>query len=263
MPQSDPKTRERRPVAPDVRSAIRALARHRHVPGGPYLFDAAAIQRMLEEVPTLSGPVPPLRTVQYHVQAERSGNTGDPEDDLPWRTVETAEPGDVPLVLEVVGELIRASRGRWRSVSRREARAILRVRHAAPDLPPWESYLLALAYTHPGDFDAEAIDGFLALRPWASLDAWQQYQRVVNRDLGYVVVVPRAGSPAQEAEGGALAPAPDSLIEWAAMSALATRPERPPAPRKRADKQPDAPATGAPVRTVNLHKASREKGQNS
>lgn len=63
-----------------------------------------------------------------------------------WWTLGASDPGDAPLVFEVMVERARRSNGRRWWIGRLEAEWLVRVRRAKPELPAWDAYRIARHY---------------------------------------------------------------------------------------------------------------------
>lgn len=152
------KRRARRNTDSDVLAAIHERMLIKGIAG-------AAIHRELEADDQFRGRVPSLRTVQTIV---RDYSTQD--DSGSWGLAD-AQGDEASLVLPVLRSLLHEEDGR-RHLSKDEAKWIVRVRRAAPELKPIGAYLLARAYLlqEQQEEDTEELDRLLALRPWRPSD---------------------------------------------------------------------------------------------
>ncbi len=112
---------------------------------------------------TLNGNIS-LRTIQRRI-VELVPPPG------PAWTLAAPDWGKAELVLPVLAEVIERSEGRVREISRDLAKWIVRVRRAAPTIPLWDAYELAVAYQRSaqgakGALPLAALDAYLAFRPW-------------------------------------------------------------------------------------------------
>jgi hypothetical protein len=159
----------------------------------PELWDA--IERIVEDKPTVRGTeCQQLLTRQAHLQGKvPSGSAGAKQlnrwlaryfapPDAPWQLA-NAEPDEAALVLPVLATT--ALRIGPATIPRNQAGLIVKIRSAAPSIPPhWAGHLAwkyvqrdaALgadgpAWSHP----APDIDLLLAMEPWASRDAYDRF----------------------------------------------------------------------------------------
>lgn len=118
--------------------------------------------------------VPSLKTVQ-RILREDMPDLGDP-----W----SLDPDDPvpPALLEVLALLVQQSRGKRRSLTRREVRWLRAVHAAAPDLPPWTMFELAHEYMLAEDQEggADGLDAILAFAPWRDTEHCEAFLKVVN-----------------------------------------------------------------------------------
>jgi len=115
-----------------------------------------------------------LRTIQRRV-AEIAPPPGDA-----W-TLAGPDWGKADLLLPVLAEVIERSGGRVRTIPRDLAKWIVRVRRAAPTLPPWEAYELGVEYQRAaqgvkGALPLAFLDAYLAFQPWTpeGAERWQR-----------------------------------------------------------------------------------------
>ena len=101
--------------------------------------------------------VPTVRTVQNIVRPLRP-----PDDSGRW-SVADAEPGEIPLILPVLGHVLMLTGGRRGHVTRREARLILRVRAALPRANPSFVWSAVRDYARRKADDTADLDAWLAL----------------------------------------------------------------------------------------------------
>lgn len=128
----------------------------------------AQIERALIEAGVAPADRPSRRTIQRLVQAvrvhDRSG---------PW-SLGDAEGDEAPLILPVLRAYLQLSSLQARKSSRShfitkaEARWIVRIRRTAPDLHPFDVYLLARAYLgrETRNQVTHDLDALLAYQPW-------------------------------------------------------------------------------------------------
>jgi hypothetical protein len=85
----------------------------------------------------------------------------------PWRLDEMSG-GEIRLVLPVLATVLELTEGRTRHLTGAEARWIVRLREAAPDLPLWDAYRVARWYiARAADKSlTQDMDLLLAFAPW-------------------------------------------------------------------------------------------------
>ena len=135
-------------------------------------WPAPKIERVLGAAPGFRDEMPDTRTIQRYVQRVRQGSGPDE----PWTRTEMAG-DDAILVLDVLTTLVLRI-GSPRSITRAQARWLLWVRQAAPDLDPlaaWQVALLYLARERSSAPDYADLDAVLALAPWRSEQARSTY----------------------------------------------------------------------------------------
>lgn len=118
----------------------------------------------------------------------------EPDDTRPW-TLGTAEPEEAAVIMPVLAAVLshrRTGQRSWISVGL--ARWIVKVAAAAPTLPPYEQYIVAREYwaaersatgspTRPYLTDPQSLDALLALRPWESEAAAEQYEQLLEQGI--------------------------------------------------------------------------------
>lgn len=142
-------------------------------------FRAAQIYRHLQADAKFAGRVPVTRTVQRIVRKARLEDTSGP-----W-SLASADPAEAAAVVPVVAALAVA--GIAATVTRAEARLIVVIRAASPDLPPLWAWRVARKYlTRQQDSQPTAsLDLLVALAPWRSDADWQRFLAVAQR-LGWL-----------------------------------------------------------------------------
>lgn len=124
-------------------------------------------------------------------QIERYKRESMPRDaSAPWSLSEEADRHGCSLVPPVLVAVIEKSSGRRRHITIEEAKWIIRVRLAAPDLDPWHAWLFSRAYTRRQQQGQSAadLDHFLSFAPWRSDEAAQRYRHAVRQ--GWVAPPP-------------------------------------------------------------------------
>jgi hypothetical protein len=116
----------------------------------------------------LFGDVPSRKTIGRIAKAARPPAPTTPGD--AW-SLKDASADEAALVLPVLAEVIERSQGHIRTLPRDLATWIVRVRRAAPTLPPWDAYELGVEYRRAelgmkGALPMSALDAYLAFRPW-------------------------------------------------------------------------------------------------
>lgn len=117
-----------------------------------------------------------LKTVQRRVKEYAAPDTSGV-----WSLAD-AEPEDARLVLEVYAEVVARTAGRaW--ITRALADWIVRVRRAAPSLPPYNVYVVAREYRRAAAKQdtkhIRALDAFLAFHPWESGESADRYEALL------------------------------------------------------------------------------------
>lgn len=142
-------------VAYDVRAEIKRLAALIEPP------TAREIQLMLDQDPRFAGRVPPLRTVQNIAQGAAVV-----DDSEPW-SLAHASGAVAGMILPVLALVAEETKGRRSHITLREARWIIRVRRARPDLLPWLVWRFARAYlaAESRETSTADLDLQLALAP--------------------------------------------------------------------------------------------------
>ena len=97
--------------------------------------------------------IPTIRTIRRYIK-------GPPDESGHWSLGASGE--DDVLILPVLKDVILASHGRRRYVTKARAKYIVLVRKAAPSLPPFMAYVAATEYQHAEESN----------RSTAGLDAW-------------------------------------------------------------------------------------------
>ena len=148
-------------------------------------LSAGAIHRKLE-LEASSGEagfglndVPSRRTI-HNIVAEHTLE----DDSDPWELAE-AEADEAALVLPVLAAIIEKTEERRSHVTQDQAKWIVRIRRAAPDLNAWMVYLIALNYMACAEHGVphNHLDAYLAFAPWRSqVDRWR-YNKATEKDL--------------------------------------------------------------------------------
>lgn len=167
---SRPRKRAGRPrIDSRVRAAIRQLC---DSPKTSWV-SPVDIHRLLKGRADCKDRVPSLRSVQREVSKCRPPETG-------WWSLADgdADPDDAALVLPVLAETIEASGERWQRFGKDLAGWIVKVRVAAPDIPPLWAFSIATAYRGQKDADSAAgLDQLLAFAPWRGRTEFHRYLR--------------------------------------------------------------------------------------
>ena len=142
-----------------------------------------SISRILEDLQAAFGSeARGERTVQNHVKRID-------ESRLPWDRFAT-DGDDAKLIFEVLAEVIRVSKGNKSTFTQEEADTVLWVRKSAPDLQTYYVWVTAVLYITERQYKPEsvqefsALDAFIAVKPWQSLDAMDQFYALV--DIGAI-----------------------------------------------------------------------------
>jgi hypothetical protein len=158
----------------EIEKAIRGFAREKFTP--------TQIHRLLEDNKKLlkGRNVPDLRTVQRIHRKAMPPDTSDP-----WSLADPeGNPEDAALILPVLAAATEESGGRWQRFSKDLAGWIVKVRVAAPDIPPLWAFSVAMAYwsgeKHKEAVDVEAFDQMLAFAPWRDKAHLRRYFLAVN-----------------------------------------------------------------------------------
>lgn len=164
--------RKRRHVPLEVERAIGNLALRGFTP--------IQIYRHLEEKEEFKGKLPSLRTVQTIV---KQNLPRDPSE--PWSLADSKR-GDVPSVLETLAAVIEQTEGRITSLSVAQAEWIARIDSAAPDIDPWDRFLVTVMYQKLAETDGSTkdLDAFLAFAPWRGNEALIRYNKAFQS--GYI-----------------------------------------------------------------------------
>ena len=168
-------TRRRKRIDGDAERAIQRLV---ILEMGPTQIHHELVK--LQEHGQLSD-VPTLRTVQRIVADMTRNRGGDP-----WDMVE-AEPEDVGLLLDTLAAVIDATEGRVKQLTRDDARWVVRLAAARPELTPLDAwkvgryYQLLRADGQPTDH----LDHWLAYAEWRGPEHDRRYFRAFLK--GWVV----------------------------------------------------------------------------
>jgi len=149
----------------DVEQEIRRLALMN--------WTAAQIFRELGKREDFKGRLPQERTMRRAVRWYR------PDDTSGWWSVadDDTDPEDAELVLPVLAAAIEWSKGTVARFSKGEARWIVKVRKAAPDIPPVWAFQVAFSYWWQKcrDEPTENLDQMLAYAPWRGKSHLHRY----------------------------------------------------------------------------------------
>jgi hypothetical protein len=165
----DKKPRKGRPrIDGYVERAIWQLARAKWTPAQIY----HELRRQQAEEGKFKGRrLPVLRTV------ERAAAKAVPLDTSGWWSLADADPEDAALVLPVLAEAAEMSGGRWRRFSKDLAGWIVKVRVAAPDIPPLWAFSIAQAYRSQNEESVAGLDEVLSFAPWRGRGQYHRYLR--------------------------------------------------------------------------------------
>lgn len=159
-------TRRRRYLDADVQGAIEARAIDGLTP--------SQVLRDLERQPQYARRLPTLRTVQRIVKEAPKDQSA------PWSLADS-DGEDARLILETWQAAITTGMRRI-NITNAQAEWVLKIRKAAPGLSPYYVWLLAGDYrarAQRGE-NTEALDLFLAFRPWRDLDSRAWYEVAVQ-----------------------------------------------------------------------------------
>lgn len=158
---------------------------------------AAAIERDLKER-ARKGEfgaewIPGRRTIQRDVRAIH------PPDPSGLWSFSPAEGGDATFVLTTLATVIYETHGRVARLGNRTADWVQAIHAVAPDLDPWNVFVLARMYEARGErnLDVDDLDAWLAFGPWRGAEAALRYQEAVTK--GWVPPSPAAMNLASRA----------------------------------------------------------------
>jgi hypothetical protein len=103
------------------------------------------------------------------------------------------DPDDARLVLDTLAAVVERTEGRVASLSRDLATWVVRIRHAAPSIPPWDSYVMATLFQNATSqgWATEFLELTLAFRPWESEAANSRFrEHLPPATPGRVVALP-------------------------------------------------------------------------
>jgi len=125
-------------------------------------------------------PMPTLRTIQRMVK-----EIAPPDLSGEWSLVD-AEPEDARLILDTFAEAAAHTAGRS-FISKGTADWVVRVRRAAPTLPPYDAFVVAREYRRATDTrdskHIRALDALLAFKPWESVEAADRYEALLSAGI--------------------------------------------------------------------------------
>lgn len=164
--------RRRKPrIAPDILEAIDEL--------GSDGLDAPGIARELERRIDAGG-LPESAAVPSEKSIRR--RLADRTPSALWGGLAASSGSAASLVLPVLAAAVERTQGRRFWLTEREAHWIVKLRQAAPDLPPWWAFYLAsrkyIVRQDHGELTQD-LDLLLAFAPWQSDDAFQRFVRAV------------------------------------------------------------------------------------
>ena len=147
----------------------------------------AQILRDIEGKKELSDKVPNLRTVQRITKDFRAEDNSEP-----W-SLRDSDGDEAKLILEVRRELIRYwnhPTKRIQRLSKQEARWVVKVRKAAPELDTRAVWLVALMYSlrETGEISTEDLDDYLAFAPWKDTQHFDEYKQWIR--MGWISLPP-------------------------------------------------------------------------
>jgi len=153
----------------DIEEEVQRLARLNRT--------AAQILRELGKRPEFKGRLPQERTMRRAVRWYR------PDDTSGWWSVAEADPEDAALVLPVLAGGIERGGGWWQRFSKDLAGWIVKVRVAAPDIPPLWAFRVAQEYSwrESREEPTDSLDTMLAFAPWHDESQLHRYLRAVER----------------------------------------------------------------------------------
>ena len=153
-------------IYPDVKVAAYDLLENFYTPAEA---EVELIQRYSDRAPS-------LRQLQrYKIECE-------PRDaSAHWSLSEEVDRYGCSLVPPVLAAVIEKSSGRRDYITIEEAKWVIRTQLAAPDLDPWNVWLVARAYMrrHQQEASTADFDHFLAFAPWRSNEAGSRYAHAV------------------------------------------------------------------------------------
>ncbi len=124
----------------------------------------------------------------------------------PWSLSEEVDRHGCALVPPVLAAVIEKSSGRRNHITIEEAKWVIRIRLAAPDLDPWDVWLIARTYMRRQQQEKSAtdLDHFLSFAPWRSEESSQRYRNAFGQGW-----VPRPPVLLESLVRGGLGPGPD------------------------------------------------------
>ena len=117
-------------------------------------------------------------------QIERYKRGYTPRDSsAPWSLSGEADRHGCSLVPIVLAAVIEKSSGRRDHITIEEAKWVIRIRLAAPDLDPWDGWIIARTYMRRQQQEKSAtdLDHFLSFVPWRSEEMSQRYREAVRQ----------------------------------------------------------------------------------
>lgn len=100
----------------------------------------------------------------------------------PWHVSETEDEADLPLLCDVLAEVISLSQGKS-TLTNGEAGWCRTLRRAGCDVPPNSLWRLArqLLAAESRDGPRVALDAFVAFRPWAGMEERERYEAALDK----------------------------------------------------------------------------------
>lgn len=148
--------------------------------------------------------IPSRRTI------ERDVNEIQPPDPSGLWAFSPAEGEDATFVLTTLATVIYQTGGRVARLGNRTADWVQAIHAVAPDLDPWNVFVLARMYEARGErnLDVDDLDAWLAFGPWRGAEAASRYGEAVSK--GWLSLSPVAMNLASRAVIAAAAlPVPD------------------------------------------------------
>ncbi len=185
--------KRQRKIAPSVKVLIDKYAVRGH--------SASQIRLELQGANVPPDLIPQLHTIQRAVRdvmpQDHSG---------PW-AAQLGNGEQAVLILPVLARLIEESHGQRTHLTTAEAKWVVSIRLIAPDLDPFDVFLIARAYMNRERKEMPTIDldAFFAFAPWRSEEASRRYRKAVWQ--GWVARIPLVESLVK----GGLGPGPDVM----------------------------------------------------
>lgn len=172
--------KRRRYIDGDVQAAIEDLALNSTWTPSQIERELLKEEQFKNEDRETGTRLPSLRTIQTIVkevrQLDLSGR---------WELPDADADGGAALVLDVLAAVIEETKGRRQYLTKMEAAWVIRIRRAAPDLPPsFDTYRLARLYMTREHWQMPSpdLDALLAFAPWRSEERRQAYVRALQEE---------------------------------------------------------------------------------